>query len=99
VVERRPEKAGVASSILAPGTISATTISDKLHALGGDAGSPFRGESNFVHVLRDSRAPAAGLLSASIAGSEEGSRRIARVSLSRDLIARFKWADVLPLTN
>ncbi len=53
VVERRPEKAGVASSILAPGTILAATFPSKSQDPRGDVGFPLRRERDFLHVLRD----------------------------------------------
>ena len=52
-----------------PGAILTAILPKQIPRARGDVGSPFRGESNFVHVLRDFRAPGAALLSASIAGS------------------------------
>jgi hypothetical protein len=50
LVERRPEKAGVASSILAPGTIHAAQ-SEQVPNFRGDVALPFRRQSDFLDVF------------------------------------------------
>jgi hypothetical protein len=52
LVERRPEKAGVASSILAPGTIVIATLASKFHVLEATVGSP-PCQSNELAILPD----------------------------------------------